>query len=123
VVEPAQLQLQPVACRAGRGKQIARFHVFGKRPPGQFQRGGELGRLGRAESGQLRQFRRRRFGEPCQAAVDPGEQVAGEVDGALALDTDAQEDRQQFGIRERLRAERQQALARAFVFRPVGDCH
>ena len=54
---------------------------------------------------------------------DGSEQLARQVDGAGAPDTDTQEDRQQFGIGERAGAEFQKPLARALAFGPVGDRH
>jgi hypothetical protein len=52
-----------------------------------------------------------------------GEQVAGEVDRALAADADPQEQGQQFGVGQGGGALGQQALPRTFVGGPVGDCH
>ena len=51
------------------------------------------------------------------------EKVARQIDSAFAAHADAQENGQQFGIGKRLCALLQQAFARTFVFRPVGDCH
>ena len=56
-------------------------------------------------------------------AVEALQQFAGEIDGALAAHADAQIDRQQFGVGQRLRPVRQQSFAGPLAFRPVGDRH
>ena len=51
------------------------------------------------------------------------DQVTRQIDRAFAADADTQEKCQQFGVGQRGCASGEQALSRAFVGRPVGDCH
>ncbi|AHF05655.1 hypothetical protein MARPU_16065 [Marichromatium purpuratum 984] len=62
-------------------------------------------------------------GEQTGQPAVVGEQLARQVDRALAGHSGAQEDRQQLGVGEDLRAVRQQLLARALGARPVADRH
>jgi hypothetical protein len=51
------------------------------------------------------------------------QKVAGKIDGTLAADADPQEQGQQLGVGQGAGAKGEEALPRAFVGRPVGDCH
>ena len=51
------------------------------------------------------------------------DQFARQIDGALAGSSDAQKNRQQFGIGKRGGALCHQSFARPLVFGPVSNCH
>src|SRR5471030_18145 len=61
--------------------------------------------------------------EQALQRAEMADHVARQLDRALAIDADAQEHGQQFGVRQRRRAFQYQALARTLVFRPVADAH
>jgi len=51
------------------------------------------------------------------------QEIARQVDGALAAHADTQIDGQQLGVGQGFRPMRQQPFARAFALGPVGDRH
>jgi hypothetical protein len=81
-----------------------------------------LAGFGRADAGKFGEFLERCRGQPRQVAVELGQQLTGQIDGAIAFHADAQKDRQQFGVGQGGRAELAQAFARSFVIGPVRDC-
>ena len=65
----------------------------------------------------------RRAAEEARTAAEVAEEVAGQVDGAFTPDADAQEEGEEFGVGQGRCAMGEQTFSRAFVCRPVGDCH
>jgi hypothetical protein len=109
--------------RFRRTEHVALDQFSAQRPARQLKGRGKLAGLGRTDAGEFGEFLERRSGQPRQVAVELGQQLTGQIDGALAPDSDAQKDRQQFGVGQGGRAELAQAFARSLVIGPVGDCH
>ena len=122
VRQAGQMQAQIVAHRAGRREGRALPDFLAERAPRHFEHRLQLRVLGRPHAGHRREFAAARREQAGQAA-EAGDQLARQIDRAFAGHPDAQENGQQFGVRQGARTLRQQALAGAFVGRPIGDRH
>jgi hypothetical protein len=87
-----------------------------------FEHGFELGVLGRPQALDRDEVFECR-GEQLVEAAEAHDELASELDRALACAAGAQKDRQQLGFRQRRRAMLEQALARSLVYRPFGYAH
>src|SRR5262245_23399199 len=118
----AQVASQMVAHRPGAGERLAGGDLLVERPVREFERRLELGGLGRPHTSRLRDGTL--VGR--EQAVERAElldQVAPEVDGALALRAHAQKDREQLGVRQAPGAALEQLLPRALTRRPACNAH
>jgi hypothetical protein len=87
------------------------------------KRRGELGGFGWSDAGKAGQILGAGGGQARQVAVETRQQIAGQIDRALAAHADAQEYRQQFCVGQRRRALLGKPLARAFRRGPIAYGH
>lgn len=90
------------------------------RPPSEFERGLQLRDLCHAQTFDAVPGRKRRGHHRRQRAEAP-DQFTSEFHRALALNSHAQQNRQQLRVSQRMRPVRQQPLARALIFWPLVD--
>jgi len=82
----------------------------------------QLGVLRRPQAGHRRKLRLAGSEHAVQAA-ESTDQLAPQIDGAFSLDANAQENCQQFGIRQGCRTMGEQAFTWSLVLRPVANRH
>ena len=117
-------QLRGEVATGGRrvGEGLPALQVGREVAVAEFQRGGEGAGPGRAEAGQFRECRRRTL-EQCAQRPMRIQQVARGGDRVATAQAGAEEDRQQFRIRQRRGAAAEEFFAGTLVGGPVTDMH
>ncbi|MNN33671.1 hypothetical protein D3C81_1474370 [compost metagenome] len=118
----AQGQAQIVFDRMRGVEGLARLQVLDDGAPRQLQHRLQLGKLGAAHAmhgGKTHQAGAKQAPQGAEVL----DRIARQLHRALAAHARAQEDGQQFRVRQRVRAILDQALARPFTGRPILDAH
>lgn len=120
--EAAQAQLQELTYRFWRAEGVAFLQLFDQRAAGHFQHCLQLGIFGFAhavDGGKILQWRVKQRFERTEMA----KQLLRQIDGALARQADAQEDRQQFSVGQGFGAFGEELFTRAGLGGPIGNGH
>lgn len=118
----AQALGEIAAGRGGVGQRFAAFQRGSEMAMAQFQRRRQFAGPGRTQAGQFRHLGRVVFQQGAQRAMG-GEQFAGSLHRIPPAQARTQEDRQQFGVRQRAGAAGQQLFTGSFFHGPVAYVH
>lgn len=126
--DPHRFLAQALHFRSNEGEHVLRsgdgafvVRLLGETPP-EFEGGGELGRLRRADAGDLEQFRQGGARELPQTA-ESADQLPAEIDGADAGPPGAEKEGEDLGVTEGRRSPFHQFFARTIVLGHLLDPH